>query len=254
MFQNQTFYHGHLRKLTIAFGSLFTNLWIERKNEDETVAKSLKVPLTFSPKDHMLARILDAPSFEEGRAPFEITLPRMAFDMSQIRYDGDRNLAQITPVRSRPMNGQTQQTFFSVPYTLTFDLSIFTKSIEDNYQILEQILPYFKPDFSVTINELPDLGVQRDIQFTLNGVRVNNQYELTMKEGGRRMIVSDLSFDARMNFFGFVGRSSEIRTVIQNIFASPTGGEGTRITTEATEDATPEDIRFTQTIEELFAE
>jgi hypothetical protein len=253
MFINKTFQNDHLRKLVIAFGAMFSNIVIERKDADKNVVQPLRVPLTFSPKDRMLTRIEEVSSFEQGRGPFEITLPRMGFNLTGIQYDASRNINKTNPVAGLTTNGGVFETFYSAPYIAQFQLSTFTTSIDDCLHITEQILPYFKPDLSVTINEMPSLGVKRDIQFTLNGVEYDFQYDGSLREG-RRIVMADLNFSARMNFFGHVGQVGLIKKIVANVFASETDGAFTRITTEATEDATPENIEFTQSIEELFAE
>jgi hypothetical protein len=219
MFRGQHFYHSHIRNVIIAFGVLFNNIHIKRYKKDGHTAQLIKVPLHYGPKQKTIARIADAPEFESGRAPFEVVTPRMGFEILSLAYDPSRKLPPMQTVRA--INSDTnavRQSFVSTPYNMGIGMSVFAKNQDDGMQVIEQVLPYFNPDFSIVINEIAALGVSRDIQFVLNDVRYNDNYEGSMSD--RIKFTWDLDFTVKMNFFGYVTDANLIKTVITNIFAT----------------------------------
>ena len=260
MFDDRTFYHQHIRKIIVSFGTLFNNIQIERKNKDGGIAQSLLVPLSYSTKSKMISRIQEAPDFIPGRAKYAISLPRMGFEITSLTYDPARKLLPMQTVRAvNPATG-VDFSYVSTPYNMGISLSIFSKNQEDGLQIIEQILPYFCPDFNITINELPELGVKRDIQFVLDGVNYTDDY---MGDFDKRLaIIWDLNFTVRMNFFGYVARAGLIRRTIENVYntydpnAANLGADvGERITTELVPfEANPDDpYTFMTEFDELYA-
>ena len=236
MFRGQQFYHQHIRNVIIVFGMLFNNLHIKRKNANEDTVQLIKVPLNYGPKQKTIARIAAAPELETGRTAFEIVTPRMGFEITSLVYDSARKLPPMKTIRAIGDDNSVRQTFVATPYNMGVSMSVFAKNQDDGMQVVEQILPYFNPDFSVTINEIPELGVVRDIQFVLDGVNYNDNYEGLMSE--RIKFIWDLAFTIKMNFYGYVADVSLINKVITSIFAStftegnPNNlGYGTRIIT-----------------------
>lgn len=237
MFDQKVFYHEHVRKAIIAFGTLFNNIEIRRKNTDGTVAQSLRVPLSYTPKQKTIQRITEVGDLEEGRAKYEITLPRMGFEITSLTYDSSRKLMPTQTVRAIDSTNGVKVSFISTPYNMGISMSIFAKNQEDGLQILEQILPYFNPDFNITIFEIPELGVKRDLQFILDSVTYNDDYAGSYDQ--RVTITWDLNFTIKMNFFGYVQDADLIKKTIANIYATynipanadPDTAIGTRITT-----------------------
>lgn len=231
MFKNKHFYHEHIRKAIISFGTLFNGIYIRRKNSANEIAQSMLVPLSYAPKQKMIARIQEAANFEEGRAKYEVTVPRMAFEITNFQYDASRKLVPIQKVKAiNTSNNSIRYGFVSTPYNMGINLSVFAKNQDDGLQIVEQILPYFNPDFNVTINELPELGVKRDLQFVLDGVSYNEDY---MGNFDKRLAVTwDLTFTVKLNFFGYVQDMSVIKKTIANIYSGDTSDyDGVKITT-----------------------
>ena len=266
MFNNQHFYHQHIRKAIIAFGTLFNNITLRRINAEGEVAQSLFVPLSYAPKQKFIDRIREAPELETGRATFQITLPRMGFEITNFSYDASRKLSVTQNVRAIDTSGTTntgiRYSYISTPYNMGISLSIFAKNQDDGLQIIEQILPYFNPDFNVTINEIPELGVKRDLQIVLDNISYQDEWE-----GGfdkRLSVIWDLNFTVKMNFFGHVQDANIIKKTIQNIYADyglfeggpPTNAQvGRRITTTIDpEEATPIDnYEFVQEFDDIFS-
>ena len=49
--------------------------------------------------------------------------------------------------------------------------------LKDGLQIVEQILPYFQPDYTITINTIPSMGIKRDVPIILNNVSYEDTYD-----------------------------------------------------------------------------
>ena len=225
MFATNHFYHQHVRKAIISFGTIFNGITIRRTNADGTVAQSLKVPLHYAPKQKIIARVLEVNNLETDRAKYSYTLPRMAFEITELQYDPARHMNTMQTIRSTNTETDvTRSVFVAAPYTIGLRLSIFAKNQDDGLQILEQILPFFTPDFNVTINELPEANVKRDLNIVLNSVRYDDMYEGNFNE--RTTILWDLSFSLKMNFYGSVSNAELIKKVIANIYAENTDGTG----------------------------
>lgn len=228
----QHFYHEHIRKAIVSFGTIFNSIQVKRKNTDGTIAQSLLVPLHYAPKQKLLARVLTSPDLQTDRN-LAMTLPRMAFEITGLQYDGNRKLPTTQTIRVVQDNATTNQVLVATPYTIGLRLSIFAKNQDDGLQILEQILPYFTPDFNVTINEIPNVEVKRDLNITLNNVEYNDMYEGNFDE--RTTIIWELQFSLKMNFYGSVSRAELIKKVIANIYSDMDGINGVRYTGMATD-------------------
>ena len=179
MFKDTTFYHSHIRKAIIAFGTIFNDINIERKNSAGAVAQSIRVPLAYSTKQKFLTRIARVTD-TSTRGEVAITLPRMGFEIQGLQYDPARKTQVINKnkvVGTGDDANTVRVAFNSTPYNMNLALYIFAKNQDDGLQCLEQIVPYFNPDFNVTINDLPELGIKRDIKITLDNVGYEDEYE-----------------------------------------------------------------------------
>lgn len=243
MFKNQQFYHKHIKKAIVAFGTIFTNININRVDPEGNLTQVLRTPLSYSTKQKFLSRIAliaDA----EGRGDVAISLPRMGFEIRQLSYDPSRKISLVQKNKAIVegiTSASVSRTFVSTPWNMSLSLYIFAKNQEDGLQILEQILPYFNPDFNVTVKELPELGIKRDIKITLDDVDYDNQYEGDF--ASRQSIIWTLNFTMRLNFYGHIAEQGIIREAVANAYATGAGLTGvsdyTRITASiATETAT----------------
>lgn len=258
MFRNQHFYHSHIRRTLIAFGALFNNIYVKRINNENEQVQSIKVPLSYGPKQKQIARIDAAPELETGRSAFEIVLPAMGFEMTSFVYDPSRKLVPTQRVRSIDSTtspSSIRRAFVSTPYNMGVTLSIFAKNQDDGYQVVEQIFPYFSPDFNVSVNEIPSLGVKRDLQFILDSVSYSNDYEGGFEN--RIKVMWDLNFTVKMNFFGYVDYADVIKKVITNLYANfpedmtaPTGVKSTIVPNPSTAEPT-DDYSYIETIEDF---
>jgi len=220
MFKGQQFYHEHVRKAIIAFGTIFNNINIVRKNSSDVEVQSLRVPLAYSTKQKFLTRIENQPTVE-SRGDVAIILPRMGFEILGLNYDATRKISPIQKHRktdsSDALKVKTQ--FVSTPYDMNLSLYIFAKNQEDGLQILEQILPYFNPDFNVTLNDLPEMGIKRDIKIVLDGIGYEDNTAGTFAD--RQSIVWTLNFSMKLNFYGYVANQGIIREAIATIYQNP---------------------------------
>lgn len=221
MFRNQHFYHQHIRKAIIAFGAVFNDIYVRRQDANGEVTESLKVPLSYAPKQKFIDRIREVPEIDETRKGVAINLPRMGFEITNFNYDPSRKLALTQSVRAVDTAGITstgmRYSFVSTPYNMGISMSVFAKNQEDGLQIIEQILPYFNPDFNVTINAIPDLGVKTDLQIVLDNISYQDEWEGSFDK--RLSVIWDLNFTMKLNFFGYVRDANVIKTVIENIYS-----------------------------------
>jgi len=182
------FYHQTSRKMVVAFGSLFNNIEVRRTDSSDAVTEIIKIPLSYGPKDKMLVRISQDPSLNPKVA---LTVPRMGFELTSMTYDGVRKLNTMGRNVKKGTTGLKKQ-YNPVPYNWDFSLYVFVKNAEDGTQILEQILPFFTPDFTVTMTLVSGMTIKMDIPLILNSVTSEDSYEGDFAT--RRSIIWTLSF------------------------------------------------------------
>ena len=182
------FYHQTSRKMVVAFGTLFNNIEVRRTDSSDAVTEVIKIPLSYGPKDKMLIRISQDPNLNPKVA---LTVPRMGFELTAMSYDGARKLNTMGRNVKAGTTGLKKQ-FNPVPYNWDFSLYVFVKNAEDGTQILEQILPFFTPDFTVTMTLVSGMTVKMDIPLVLNSVSSEDSYEGDFAT--RRSIIWTLSF------------------------------------------------------------
>ena len=237
-----TFYHQTIRKYVAVFGTLFNDINIERKNSSGTVVERLKVPLAYGPKQKWLLAVQDTTADRKVAAT---RTPRMGFAMTGVSYDSARKLNTI----GRNVKANTSSTTTSmvtmynpVPYNFDFQLFILVKNAEDGTQILEQILPYFTPEFTVTVNTIPDMNIKADVPITLNSADVADEYEGDLS--ARRTITWTLSFTLKGFIYPNVTSGQIIKSIEVN-FRIP-GGDTEIETAEFIifEDSTPDTTNY----------
>ena len=244
MFKGKNFYHRHIRKAIVAFGTIFNDIVVDRKDTAGVVQQSIRVPLAYSTKQKFLSRIEQIPTVE-SRGEVAIILPRMGFEITNFTYDPARKVSQI----QKMMKSNTDQSlsvktqFVSTPYDLGLSLHIYAKNQEDGLAILEQVLPYFNPDFNITVNDLPEMGVKRDIKVVLDNIQYEDNTAGTY--AARQSIVWTLNFSMKINFYGYVNDQSIIRTAIADIY-NGLGNEG--ISDRVTASIQPANATATTTI------
>lgn len=220
MFKGKTFYHSHIRKAIVAFGTIFNDINIVRKDSAGVEAQSMRVPLAYATKQKFLTRIEQIPTIE-SRGEVAIVLPRIGFELIGLNYDPTRKVSPIQQHRktisSNALSVSSQ--FVSTPYDLTIAMYIIAKNQEDGLQILEQILPYFNPDFNITINDLPEMGIKRDIKIVMDGIGYEDNTAGNFAD--RQSLVWTLNFTMKLNFYGYVADQGIIRKAIASVFQNP---------------------------------
>ena len=247
------FYHESLRKIIIAFGTIFNNIHIHRKDSSGNVIQSIKVPLAYSPKEKFIARLDQQPDLVEDRR-VAVNLPRMWFEISGISYDPSRKLNRmgtIKKVRSTATDGKIMNKQFNpVPYNISMNLYSFTSSAEGGLQIIEQILPFFQPDYTVTIKAIPTMNIVRDVPIILNSVNYEDTYSGDFTT--RRAVVYTLSFTAKTYLYGPISQQRVIKETQADMYTDTTGTEKREqrivVTTDPTNADADDDFGFTTTI------
>ena len=204
------FYHETMRKVVVSFGTIFNNINIVRKNNSGAIIQKMKVPLAYGPKQKFLTRLDNDPSLKNKVA---VTLPRIGFEISNLAYDPVRKLNRVQKfkkVKSSDSNKLDVQ-YMPVLYHLDFTLYVMAKNSDDALQIVEQILPYFQPDYTITINDMADMGIKRDVPIILGSVSYEDSYQGNFEE--RRAIIYTLTFTAKFYLYGPVTSDKVIRTV-----------------------------------------
>ena len=204
------FYNQSLRRLTIAFGQIFNNIVVQTKSSTGAVTKRMRVPLAYAPKEKFIQRLEQQANLDKGRT-FAITLPRMGFELTGLKYDATRKLNKMQKtVRVRATDSTVHNFNYSpVPYDISFNLYSFTATAENGLQIIEQILPYFQPDYTVTINAIPELNIKRDVPIVLDEVIYEDTYDGDFNK--RRAVIYTLNFTAKTYLYGPMAQSKVIR-------------------------------------------
>jgi len=213
------FYNEGLRKMTVAFGQLFNNIIIQSTNSTGGVTKRIKVPLAYAPKEKFLVRLEQKPDLDERQ--FAVTLPRMGFEISGISYDASRKLTRVHKYKQVKSNtsGDTHNfNYVPVPYNITYNLYSFTATAENGLQIIEQILPFFQPDYTITLNVLPEMNIKRDIPIVLNTVSYEDSYSGDFTT--RRAVIYTLNFTAKTYLYGPMSNQGVIKTVQSDLYGS----------------------------------
>jgi hypothetical protein len=224
MLNNQVFYHGIIRKCIVGFGTLFSDIYIDRKQGDSvtgTTVQRLQVPLAYAPKEKWLVRLEQDPDLSQN---VYISLPRMSFEIIGYNYDPQRKLNRMQQLKCGDTSGSVSTMYTPVPYNIDLSLYILTKTQEDGLQIIEQILPTFTPEYTLNLNIVDEMNVKMEVPIVLNSVSVMDEYDGDFET--RRFVTHTLNFQMKVNLFGSVGGKNVIETVNANIgqnedFSSP---------------------------------
>lgn len=216
MLDGKVFYHGIIRSTIVAFGSLFSNIYIDRKKDDSVSGQTiqrLQVPLAYAPKEKWIVRIDSDPNLQNNTYT---TLPRLSFEITGYNYDAARKANRMNKVRCVDASQDTMKSLFTpVPYNIDIALYVLTKTQEDGLQIIEQILPTFTPDYTLMINSVPSMNIIQDVPVILNSVAVQDDYDGDFQT--RRFVTHTLNFTLKLNLYGGLSNTGVIDTVISNV-------------------------------------
>lgn len=206
----RTWSHDTLRKYIIVFGTLFNDIYINRTNSSGEVIQTLKVPLTYGPKEKVLARLDQNPTMSNQVG---IVLPRISFELTSMEYDPTRKLNTLNKLTKQSSTAGTDDEvkyqYQPVPYDMQFEMNILVKNSEDGTRIVEQIIPYFTPDFTVSVNLMPEVDAARDVPVILNSITHQDNYEGSFEE--RRSMIWTLTFTLKGWLYGPTKKSKLIK-------------------------------------------
>ena len=247
------YYHQIIRKTTIAFGTLFNQIYIKHLDKEGDSYNEMRVPLAYGPMQKFLARIEQQANLNK---PVQITLPRLSFEMTSIQYDSSRK-ANVTQT-FKALDGQNlKKVYLPVPYNIGFQLNLMSKLQDDALQVVEQVLPYFQPSFNLTVDLVDSIGEKRDIPIVLDSVTFTDDYEGDFST--RRVLIYTFNFTAKMYLFGPIAENTDglIRKVQVDYYA---GSDTTTAKREMRYTVTPDpidaeptdDFGFNESIEMFF--
>ena len=197
------FYHEIIRKTVISFGTLFNEIYVRHQDNTGKDISEIKVPVSYGPKQKFLARLQQQPELNKAT---QISLPRISFEMNNIQYDPSRK-SGISQTFKASDSGRLKKVFMPVPYNLGFELNILTKLQDDSLQIVEQILPFFQPGFTLTIDLVNEIGEKRDVPMVLDSITFTDDYEGNFET--RRALIYTLNFTAKTYMFGPIADSTD---------------------------------------------
>jgi hypothetical protein len=198
------YYHEIIRRTIVSFGTLFNNIHIKHNDDNQNDVSLIKVPIAYGPVQKFLARLDEKPDLRKKVA---ITLPRMSFEMTSIQYDPERKVSSVQTFQSNRSGVGPVKVYMPAPYNIGIQLSIITKYQDDMLQIVEQILPFFQPNFNLTVDLVNSIGEKRDIPIILESINMSDDYEGDFST--RRSLVYTLNFTAKTSFFGPISDSSD---------------------------------------------
>ena len=229
------FYHQRIRKSVSIFGSLFNNIYVVRKNNDGSSNSQIKVPLAYAPKDKYIARLQSNPDLYND-TKVALKLPRMSFEITSLQYDAERKLPKTNNFRVNSESNTSSTKFFTpAPYLISFQVNVYAKTQDDALQVVEQVLPYFNPQYTLSFKPFNDYPtVKEDISIAIQGVTFTDDFEASLEQ--RRTIIYSLDFEMRTNFYGPINDSSIINTAITDfyIIGPDSDGKVSTITTTPT--------------------
>lgn len=229
MLNGNVFYHGVIRKCMIGFGRLFSDIYIDRRQGDPVkgdLVQRIRVPLSYAPKEKWLVRVDEDPTLENHTLT---SLPRMSFEIIAYTYDSLRKINRMQQIKNDCVSADTGNATFirtPVPYNIDMSLYIVTKTQEDALQIIEQILPTFTPEYTISINAVEEMGVKLDVPVVLNSVIVSDEFEGDFQT--RRFVIHTINFQMKLSLFGAPTTQGVIGTTNVNVSAQEDGSVATQ--------------------------
>lgn len=202
-------YNRVIRKLVVGFGNLFNEITLVRYMPDGTEAERFLIPIAYATKERYVMRLEDDLNLDKK---VQVALPRFSFEMAGMRYDASRKQNTNTRNFAQTSSGVVGQ-FNPVPYDFDFKLYLYVRNIEDATQVLEHIIPYFAPDYTMKLNLVPEMGMVKEVPVLLNSADHEIVYEGDRNQE-TRMIIWTLSFTVK----GFIfGKTTDVNTIKHSI-------------------------------------
>lgn len=215
------YYNQTIKKIIIGFGAFFSKIKIQRQDANDTIVQTVAVPIVYGPKEKVFVMLRENATQTNHTY---ITLPRLAFEITGYSYDPERKLNSNNKIQCYK-DGEVTRTYSPVPYNLNIDLHLISKGTEDSLAVIEQILPFFGPQYTMRLSIIPEMNISQDIPIILNGVTAMDDYEGDFNV--RRLVTHTFSFTLKANLFGPVLTSgaitetnTDIETFEQTILAT----------------------------------
>lgn len=208
-------YHKTIRKVIVAFGNIFNNISLSRYDASGEEQEHFLVPLVYGGKEKYVSRLEGDPNLDKK---VQVTLPIMSYEMKDMRYDSARKLN--TNMRNAVPGGAQTTTltvYNPVPFDFEFSLFAYVRNIEDGAQLMEKIIPFFTPDYTINVNLIPEMGLVKQLPIILKDVSHEVDYESDYS-GNVRNVIWTLNFTIKGYLYGPVTQSKIIRTSITNVF------------------------------------
>lgn len=205
------FYHQRVRKSVAMFGSLFNNLYVLRKNSSGAVVSQVKVPLAYANRSKVIERINQMDQGEQFERAVAVKLPRLSFEIISMNYDPTRQLSKTNNLSRAVADSVTKRykIYTGVPYNIQFQLNAYAKTQDDCLQIVEQIIPFFNPQYTLTVKPFSAFSdYLEDVPLVLTSVAMVDDYEGAVEQ--RRTIIYTLDFEMKVNFHGNYGSGGQI--------------------------------------------
>ena len=209
-----TYYHETIRKYVAVFGTLFNDINIQRRNSAGVITEQIKVPIAYEARDKLILRTRAV----QAEGSVAVSLPRMGFVMNGIAYDGTRKLntlGQVYAANTAASTSTLMKQYNPVPYNFDFALTAMVDNSEDGAQIFEQIVPFFTPEFTVSVNLVPSMNIKPDVTIILNSTTVEDSYEGDFT--ARREIIWAFAFQLKGYIYPDVKSGSVTKSVIVNL-------------------------------------
>jgi len=242
------FYHETIRNIVGGFGTVFNNIQLVRKDNTGAIQQTMKVPLAYGPRQKFLVRLNDDADLSKAAS---VTLPRIGFEITGLTYDPARKLNRVQKFKKVKGDkaSQLDTQYMPVPYNIGFQLYILAKQSDDALQVIEQILPYFQPDYTITMNDNPNMDVKKDIPVILNSISYEDDYQGDFTT--RRAIIYTLDFTCKFYLYGPITSSKVIKTVQVDQYAdlpdtTPTREQRYTVTPNPTSADADDDFGFNE--------
>jgi len=245
MLGHDPFYHSTIRKAIVAFAKIFLDIYVVRTFEDKSEERRIKVPLTYGPKEKYIYRTVQDPELSKQ---VRMIFPRISFQLMSMNYITERKNLQTNKIRKIDEDGTINEyTYTPVPYMLNLVVSIISRTQDDVNQITEQILPFFKPEYTVGINAIPELDIKNDVPIVLTSINMSNEYDTDWLQP--RNLIWEMTFQMPINFFGPIQHSKIIKRTQIDILIPPSDGP---VTNEQVK-KTPRSVRVASIVEPFDA-
>lgn len=219
------FYNGTIRRYIIMFGRMFNDIDVVRYSASNVPTQQIRVPIAYGPKEKFLARLNMDPGLNQEVA---ITLPRLAFEMTDMIYAPERGLNKMNKSSSATRYSNSVSTQYTpVPYNFNMSLYGMFSNNEDAVQVVEQIAPFFRPEWTMSLRLSSKVPDYYDIPTVLNSMTIEDTYENDFQT--RRAIIYTWYFSIKGYLFGPTRNKGVIkRSVVDlaiNRSADPIGTE-----------------------------